>query len=122
MSKMNWNRARKSGAAYGHSGEDRSLERAVNRILFEPARPSKGKRYSSHSKRRSPADQIAEGLNEALALVRGAPLEARYRAVGAVVFADGEYRAVDAGGKVLGTYPTREEAWRHADELGMQPI
>lgn len=127
MSGMNWDRAKRRGAAaYGKSGDDRYLERAADRLLKQPApvdnaqRPKKGKRYSRHAKRRRPVAQIADGLNEAqpAAAVDGA----RYRSVGSVAIVDGEYRAVDAAGNVLGTYATRAEAWRRADQLGVRPI
>lgn len=122
MSKLNWDRHRQTGAAYGKSGEDRYLERFADRMLREKPAP-KAKRYSAHAKRRRPAEQIAEGLSEALAIATHAvPDGVRYRNVGAVIYSDGEYRAVNPAGETIGTFATRAEAWRCAAALGMEEI
>lgn len=93
MTKMNWSKAKRIAPMEATPHQRRLESRADHMILTgTPARFPK-------------VNSVAD--------------KAYYRSAGSVIFSDGVWKALDRNGTVIGEHLRRSEAWRRADELGM---
>lgn len=94
MTRMNFDRAKKTRPHLGRGASPRSVERMERR-----------------------ADELLDGAPRRHDPEK--PERSYYRSVGSVLFYNGRWWALDGGGQPIGDHSTRWMAWRQADKLGV---
>lgn len=107
--RMNYSKARPKRAP-DHNVKSDLLEREADRILHGHSKRKAMRREHDFGGRFIRSSPEKEGAFE----------RAYFRSVGSVMHADGKWHVHDGSGEKVADYPTRWQAWQHADKYGME--